>query len=260
MLEQFTKFANVRVEDIPAGFSYSVRDGWGVAYRSPEKIKSLNGQMEYHYIHEWTMHARTRRFLIREEYFGAKVEWTKYEIANGSVCLMESSSGKNMKTVVENEGKASLAYVSLDFDIDTAEKQSQQSGDKIVSADEKLDKIIDRLDVLEVKLLAKFPGEYRLDMDGAGADDAGTPLQWFGAIPDEAAEPDTIRFYGIEENGVVSKRGEWHVSDRTVKIIKDEDGYVVHKLPPNTEYRIVRPPANLGHGIGYGILNIRYSN
>lgn len=185
MLEQFTKFANVRVEDIPAGFSYCVRDGWSVAYRSPEKIKSLNGQMEYHYIHEWTMHARTRRFLIREEYFGAKVEWTKYEIANGSVCLMESSSGKNMKTIVENEGKVSLTYVSLDSDIDAAEKQSQQSGNKIVSADEKLDEIIDRLDVLEVKLLAKFPGEYRLDADYSPADDGGTPLRYFGAEPDK---------------------------------------------------------------------------
>lgn len=246
MTEQFTNFANVRVEDIPAGLSYCARDGWGAAYRSPEKIKSVNGVMEYHYILEWTMHTPKSRVLIREEYFGSEVIYSSYEFSQQQIEKVGYSGGD-------------CYYIEKDQvrkETPQPAEQLNQGTEKAATIDEKLDEIIDRLDVLEVK----FFGEYKADTLGVEADNAGKPIQYFGAVPDEDTESDAIWFYRIEESGIVRKRGDWRVSDQPIKVVKDENGFVVQKLPPNTEYRIIRHPIDTGHWIDHGVLSIRYPN
>lgn len=166
MTEQFTNFANVRVEDIPAGLSYCARDGWGAAYRSPEKIKSVNGVMEYHYILEWTMHTPKSSVLIREKYFGSEVICSSYEF-NREQIVKVGYSGGDCYYIEKGQVRKETPQ---------PEEQLNQSTEKAATIDEKLDAIIERLDVLEVKL----SGE-----NGAKADSAGKPIGYFGAVPDE---------------------------------------------------------------------------
>lgn len=165
MTEQYTSYANVRVEDIPPYHTYQKCPDWGVSWRSPVKYKSLNGLMEYHYILEWRMPTPNGLVLTREEYFGDKLIYTSYHLNGQEIKQVERIKSDSYKLPNDNTSISTEAVP-----IDTAS-----------STDQKLDTVIGHLE----KLLAKFPGGYRLGVDYGPADDSGTPLQYFGAMPDE---------------------------------------------------------------------------
>lgn len=165
MTEQYTNFANVRVEDIPPCVTYRCMPHWGMSWRSPVKYKSLNGKMEFHYIHEWDLVTPYGANMIREEYFGDKVISSSYTVTSEGITGVNYSEGP--------------AYWLKDGQVckqEPKEEQTQQS-----STDEKLDTLNAKLD----ELLAKFPGSYVLDTGPIEADNGGTPIQYFGATPDK---------------------------------------------------------------------------
>lgn len=175
MTEQYTNFANVRVEDIPPYDTFQLYPSWRFAWRSPVKYLSLNGKMEFHYIHEWYMSMPSSECLIREEYFGDKVISSSYTLTSEGITEVNYSEGP--------------AYWLKDGQVckqEPKEEQTQQS-----STDEKLDTLNAKLD----EPLTKFPGSYALDTGSIEADNGGTPLRYFGAAPDQVYAGASIPIY-----------------------------------------------------------------
>lgn len=213
MTEQFTNFANVRVEDIPAGFSYSVRDGWGASYRSPEKIKSVNGVMEYHYILEWITHTPTSIVMIIEEYFGSEVVYSSYEF-NQQQIVKVGYSGGDCYYVEKGQVRKETTQPA---------EQLNQGTEKAATIDEKLDAIIDRLDVLEVKL----SGE-----NGATPDKENPINQWQVKMVDDKNPGRAIPFYVGDYLHAEALTGE--------HIIVDGEEYLVMQDNLKRRYRVSR--------------------
>lgn len=185
MTEQYTNFANVRVEDIPAGSCYCAQAGWVASYRSPEKIKSLNGQMEYHYILEWLMRMPSGECLIREEYFGDKIISTSYRYECGGITQVYYSTR--------------AAYFMEDGGVRKEELKDNKAQPTQQPAAEKTDEF-SYLTVEDKLRLAKgILKEFMSILDGAfimndkstEADNAGEPIRYFGAAPDQEENPDT---------------------------------------------------------------------
>lgn len=210
MTEQFTNFANVRVEDVPIGLRYCAKDGWGASYRSPEKIKSVNGVMEYHYILEWTLSTPKSSTLIREEYFGGEVIYSSYQFNPLQIDQVGYSSGDFY--FIEKDG--------VRKETPQPEEQPHESVQKVNTTDEKLDTVIGHLE----KLLAKFPGGYRLSVDHGPADDSGAPLQYFGATPDEENPGRAIPYYIEDYLHAETLTGE--------RIIVDGEEYLIMNDSP----------------------------
>lgn len=175
MTEQYTNYANVRVEDIPPCVTYRCIPHWGMSWRSPVKYKSLSGEMEYHYILEWDLVTPYGANMIREEYFGDKVISSSYTVTSEGITGVNYSEGP--------------AYWLKDGQVckqEPKEEQAQQS-----STDEKLDTLNAKLD----ELLAKFPGSYVLGTDPIEADNGGIPLRYFGAVPNQVYAGASIPIY-----------------------------------------------------------------
>lgn len=179
MTEQYTNFANVRVEDIPPYDTFQFHPSWRFAWRSPVKYLSLNGKMEFHYIHEWYMPMPSGECLIREEYFGDKIISTSYRYERGGI------------TQVYYSDRA--AYFVEDGEVRKEElKDNKAEPAQPEPVDEKLDEhahlsIEGKLQLVKEKLkelMSILDSTFVTDDKSAEADNGGTPIQYFGAMPD----------------------------------------------------------------------------
>lgn len=180
MTEQYTNYAYVRVEDIPPHGTFQFHPSWRFAWRSPVRYLSLNGKMEFHYIHEWNMPMPSGECLIREEYFGDKIISTSYRYECGGI------------TQVYYSDRA--AYYMDDGGVRKEElKDNKVEPAQSEPVDEKLDEHAHlstegKLQLVKEKLkefMSILDSTFVTDDKPAHADNGGTPIQYFGATPDK---------------------------------------------------------------------------
>lgn len=194
MTEQYTNYAHVRVEDIPPHGTFQFHPSWRFAWRSPVRYLSLNGKMEFHYIHEWNMPMPSGECLIREEYFGDKIISTSYRYECGGI------------TQVYYSDRA--AYYMDDGGVRKEElKDNKVEPAQSEPVDEKLDEHAHlstegKLQLVKEKLkefMSILDSTFVTDDKPTHADNGGTPLRYFGAMPDTPA-------VSVEDFGA---KGDW---------------------------------------------------
>lgn len=180
MTEQYTNYANVRVEDIPPHGTFQFHPSWRFAWRSPVKYLSLNGRKEFHYIHEWLMPMPSGECLIREEYFGDKIISTSYRYECGGITQVYYSDraayfvedGAVRKEELKDNVAKSVQQPPVDEKSDEHAHLSTEG--KLQLVKEKLKEFMSILD-----------STFVTDNKSPEADNGGTPLRYFGATPDE---------------------------------------------------------------------------
>ncbi len=180
MTEQYTNYANVRVEDIPPHGTFQFHPSWRFAWRSPVKYLSLNGKMEYHYILEWLMPMPSGECLIREEYFGDKIISTSYRYECGGITQVYYS---DRAAYFMDEGGVRKEELK-DNKVEPAQSEP---------VDEKLDEYAHlstegKLQLVKEKLkefMSILDSTFVTDDKPTHADNEGTPIQYFGATPDK---------------------------------------------------------------------------
>ena len=180
MTEQYTNYANVRVEDIPPHGTFQFHPSWRFAWRSPVKYLSLNGRKEFHYIHEWLMPMPSGECLIREEYFGDKIISTSYRYECGGITQVYYSDraayfvedGAVRKEELKDNVAKSVQQPPVDEKSDEHTHLSTEG--KLQLVREKLKEFMSILD-----------STFVMDNKSPEADNGGTPLRYFGATPDE---------------------------------------------------------------------------
>lgn len=190
MTEQYTNFANVRVEDIPPYETFQLYPRWRFAWRSPIRYLSLNGKMEFHYIHEWNMPMPSGECLIREEYFGDKIISTSYRYEIGGI------------TQVYYSDRA--AYFMEDGEVRKEElKDNKVEPVQSEPVDKKLDEYAHlstegKLQLVKEKLkefMSILDSTFVMDDKSTQADNAGEPIRYFGAVPDQVYADASIPIY-----------------------------------------------------------------
>lgn len=264
MTEQYTNYANVRVEDIPPHGTFQFHPSWRFAWRSPVKYLSLNGRKEFHYIHEWLMPMPSGECLIREEYFGDKIISTSYRYECGGITQVYYSDraayfvedGAVRKEELKDNVAKSVQQLPVDEKSDEHTHLSTEG--KLQLVKEKLKEFMSILD-----------STFVMDNKSPEADNGGTSLQWFGAEPDPAELPLDLPLYSEHYLHADSVTGHevnlnednfliMRVSGRRMRVGKDTE--IVHLLDYEKIEQYGRPVVVDGWTISDGKVAIYGTN
>lgn len=222
MTEQYTNYANVRVEDIPPYETFQLYPGRRFAWRSPIRYLSLNGKMEFHYIHEWNMPMPSGECLIREEYFGDKIISTSYRYERGLITQVHYSD--RAAYFVEDGGvrKEELK----DNKVEPAQPLAVEKTDEFahLTVEGKLQLVKDKLK----EFMSILDSTFVMDDRPTQADNGGEPIRYFGAIPDTPA-------VSVEDFGA---KGDWDGVSGTdnTQAFQDAMTYVENKDTASSQY------------------------